>query len=522
MNVRAQGKTFSFDVEPVATDSASALAFDKDTVRFKRRDGQLHVARANISKATVNPYRGKEIPGWEKLGLEPDKIYDLLRDPEELRKAATTSNGVQLLQKHVPVSATDHKPYDTVGSLGTDAEFDGVYLSNSLFVNAQDAIDGIEDGSKKELSAGYHYKPDMTPGNFDGMRYDGVMREIVFNHVALVEDGRAGPDVVVGDSTENLIMKPTRFGALVLMTAANTIAPALAMDAKITLPKDTFGKLTTKTFSASKAALLSTVRQALDGKLRKGMALDATMEGLAKAIDAFEGMEEGIDESASENQHNAMEAAAHGQSTLEIPKAVGEEFVKADAGKTFDAEPLKNFLREKGMGEDDIMKACDMMPKAGAMDADETDEKKAAREKKEKETAAAKDADNMKDMVSKPAMDAALKTQSDNFQKELKTVRETERGIRVALVEVKPWVGELAPTLAFDSAADVHRHALKMLNVAGAEKLHADALLPVLQAQPKPGAKTPTRSESSIAMDASSIEKATKLAPGLANIQTVG
>ena len=128
----------------------------------------------------------------------------------------------------------------------------------------------------------------------------------------------------------------------------------------------------------------------------------------------------------------------------------------------------------------------------------------------------------MKDMVSKPAMDAALKTQSDNFQKELKTVRETERGIRVALVEVKPWVGELAPTLAFDSAADVHRHALKMLNVAGAAKLHADALLPVLQAQPKPGAKTPTRSESSIAMDASSIEKATKLAPGLANIQTVG
>jgi hypothetical protein len=38
--------------------------------------------------------------------------------------------------------------------------------------------------------------------------------------------------------------------------------------------------------------------------------------------------------SVSEKQHRAMEAAAHGKSTLHIPKKVGKEFAKADAGRS--------------------------------------------------------------------------------------------------------------------------------------------------------------------------------------------
>lgn len=39
--------------------------------------------------------------------------------------------------------------------------------------------------------------------------------------------------------------------------------------------------------------------------------------------------------STSGKQHRAMEAAAHGKSTLGIPKKVAQEFVKADKGKHF-------------------------------------------------------------------------------------------------------------------------------------------------------------------------------------------
>jgi hypothetical protein len=40
----------------------------------------------------------------------------------------------------------------------------------------------------------------MTGGIFDGKSYDGVMRNIKGNHVALVHEGRAGHDVKVADS----------------------------------------------------------------------------------------------------------------------------------------------------------------------------------------------------------------------------------------------------------------------------------------------------------------------------------
>jgi hypothetical protein len=178
------------------------LALDKDSVRSFDKDGRLRVSIAKISKACVNPYIGHEIPGWEELGLERDKVYHLLRDPEELKKAATSANGVQLLQKHIPVSADDHQPWDVVGSTGTDAKFEDPYLYNSLSVWTKSAIDDIESDKKKELSMGYHYRPDMTSGVYDGHQYDGVMREIEVNHVALVKDGRAGDEVVVGDSSE--------------------------------------------------------------------------------------------------------------------------------------------------------------------------------------------------------------------------------------------------------------------------------------------------------------------------------
>jgi len=39
--------------------------------------------------------------------------------------------------------------------------------------------------------------------------------------------------------------------------------------------------------------------------------------------------------SVSKKQHNAMEAAAHGTSTLGIPKSVGQEFAAADKGRSF-------------------------------------------------------------------------------------------------------------------------------------------------------------------------------------------
>ncbi|EPH7225923.1 DUF2213 domain-containing protein [Enterobacter asburiae] len=206
----------------------SALAFDRATVRSFDKDGRLHIELTPISKANVCPYYGREIPNSKALGLQPDKIYYLLRDPKELAKAATTFNNIPLLNEHIPVTAADPQKMAVVGSTGTDAEFDGTYLKNSLVVWDADSIAGIETDEKKELSSAYRYVADMTPGVHEGQPYDGVMRDIVGNHVALVIEGRAGSDVVVGDSLSLELKEMAKAKQL-----AAALKPFLAQDADL-------------------------------------------------------------------------------------------------------------------------------------------------------------------------------------------------------------------------------------------------------------------------------------------------
>lgn len=181
--------------------ASDGFALDRATVRTKDADGHLRVEITPISKANVCPYYGREIPGWQALGLDAAKVYHLYRDPEELAKAAKTFAGKPLLLNHTPVSADGHPRQVTVGAVGDAVVFDPPYLKAPLTVWDGEAIDLVQTGEQRELSSAYSYRPDMTPGvGPDGQRYDGVMRDIVANHVALVEAGRAGPDVLVADS----------------------------------------------------------------------------------------------------------------------------------------------------------------------------------------------------------------------------------------------------------------------------------------------------------------------------------
>ena len=182
------------------------LLFDATpSVRSKDENGFLHVALTPISKATVNPYLGREIEGSAAHGFKPDAIYYGLRDPKELEKAADTFNGLPLLLEHHPTDAENLPKEWVIGSVGTNAVFEKPYLKNSMTVTDAQAIGYIEDGTAKEISCSYRFTPDFTAGTYteaDGseVHYDFIMRDIRGNHVALVPEGRAGHDVHVADS----------------------------------------------------------------------------------------------------------------------------------------------------------------------------------------------------------------------------------------------------------------------------------------------------------------------------------
>lgn len=185
------------DAEPAAMDSARRLAFDR---RMETIDGHLVVTGCHITKANVCPYLGAEIPNSEALGLKPDKIYMLYRDAAEIQAAKESYNRIPLLMQHVAVSADAPQQFLTVGT-ASGSRFTHPYLDADLTIWTREGIDAIESGAQRELSCGYRYVADMTPGTSpEGEKYDGRMTQIVANHIALVQAGRAGPDVMVADA----------------------------------------------------------------------------------------------------------------------------------------------------------------------------------------------------------------------------------------------------------------------------------------------------------------------------------
>lgn len=160
----------------------------------------MHVPRCRISKANVCPYWGREIPGWQELGLDANRQYRMYRDPQALAEAARTFNNVPLLMDHVIVTADKMDPQLIAGTVSNPV-FEHPYLYGDVTAWTRDAIEGIETNEQKELSCAYRYVASMIPGTTgDGVPFDGrMMGPIQANHVALVAKGRAGPDVVVAD-----------------------------------------------------------------------------------------------------------------------------------------------------------------------------------------------------------------------------------------------------------------------------------------------------------------------------------
>jgi hypothetical protein len=306
------------------------LALDKQSARRIDANGYLHVEPNPISKATVNPYNGSEIPGCEQLGLDPNKVYYLLRDPKELKKAATTFNNLPILSKHIPVSSFDMDKPEVkalyVGSTGTDAEFDGKYLNNTLVLHAKSAIDDIQAKKKHELSCAYRYMPDMTSGTFEGQHYDGIMRDIQGNHVALVTEGRAGHDIKVMDSKNG--------GAKVVDYRKVSTA----------MGKDSAEKV--------RAVLFGLNRNAMDGSITKEVQGSdyETAEAAAKSAGTLAGMQP--------TPENRKQAAKLSREAARLHRSAG--FAKQ--AKYWD-EVADEFSKPVGGAKD--AKACDIAKRKG-------------------------------------------------------------------------------------------------------------------------------------------------------------
>jgi hypothetical protein len=365
---------------------SAVIALDR-SARSLDANGHLHIAGSNIAKACVSPYFGGEIPDFEKLGLNPQREYLLLRDPDELAKAAPSFALKPVLSTHIVVDAGDHPREVVAGTIGSDVTWSPPYLQADLEIWDGQDIEAIETKRKAQLSPAYRYEADMTPGTYQGERYDGVMRNISGNHLALVDVGRQGPDVMAADSKpKGRSMKKaplSRQGVLMKGALSAVIKPKLASDSKVSLDALLAG-ITAKNYAAKKASVQAALDRAIKGKL----AQDADHDDVGKMIAA-------------------------------------------------------------------VLDNLDEEPEAAADEGEETDEEKAERMKREADAGKDEDPAMKPDMVSKGAMDAAIKSASVRAEASamarFNAVREAER-----LVE--PIVGQIM--VAMDSAEAVYKFAL--------------------------------------------------------------
>ena len=389
-----------------------ALTFDSTpSVRTKDENGFLHVALTPISKATVNPYLGKEIEESKEHGFEPDKIYYGLRDPDELAKGAGTFNGLPLLLEHHPTDAENLPKEWVVGSMGTDAVFEKPYLKNSLTVTDAQAIQYIEDGKAKEISCSYRFTPDFTAGEYteaDGSKvhYDFIMRDIKGNHVALVPEGRAGHDVKVADGID----------------AVKYIANE---ERRSNMPIDDF--------IAKFMPLASDEEKA---------AAKAALEALAPAKDAEPTFAEGVSYGEKLEKEEPKKLDSEHESEGMEKKLDGDEAVEKvkDACGKDEELPVDEENLDELMKDPKFKAAYEMGVRYG--------------EKREKADPEKIDADHERE-----GMERALG--EDSVKAIEKRITDKLRGINDAAKKVRPLVGEISNPFAFDSAESVYKFALE-------------------------------------------------------------
>ena len=164
---------------------------DMDAYMYKKmekNDEGFLVGRAVVTNVGVFAYK-----------MSDGTIQYELRSPEEV----FNENSLDTL-KLKPITNGHPKDMVTaenvkklqVGSLGDDIRKDAYRVSLPISINQADAVQAVNNG-QQALSCGYSADVIEKTGVWMGISYTHIQTNIKYNHVALVEKGRAGDDAVL-------------------------------------------------------------------------------------------------------------------------------------------------------------------------------------------------------------------------------------------------------------------------------------------------------------------------------------
>lgn len=155
------------------------------------------VVSARVARAgNVQAYAGSEVG---KPSMAKVRVYR--PDSQVFDKAAvqTLAHKPVTLEHPSDFVTADNWHRTAVGWIGDEVLRDGEFLRVPMTIAAKRAIDAVR-GGQRELSVGYQCDLQWGEGKTPaGEAYDAMQTNILVDHVAIVERGRAGPECRIGD-----------------------------------------------------------------------------------------------------------------------------------------------------------------------------------------------------------------------------------------------------------------------------------------------------------------------------------
>lgn len=388
------------------------FAFDKQSARSIDADGRMRVKNCILSTSEINPYRGEEIPGHDGLGLNPMSVYELYRDPDEMRKSVASFEGIPLMIKHIPQTADEPRKEYQAGAVHS-VTFDGKHLRGDLLVSDGYAIELIESDELSDLSCGYRYNPDMTSGTSGSRKYDGIMRNIQGNHVALVDDGRA-TGAHVADSAFRNPQLPD---------------PSMQGDSKMAFPeKDNQHEAAPAAEAAPRAAPAGGSPMGEQNEQSNMAAIGQALKHIAGLLENIHAKVGGADTAGADHGEGAEDE--------------GEESEEGEGAMDFDLEPAVKGEHESAMDEGEEQEGEYPMPKQAKQEGTTA--------RGDKTPHGAMDRRSVK-----LAMDSAVENAIKGERLRAQRVETAKRAVR----------GVLGDVYGMDSANKIYREALKQVGM---------------------------------------------------------
>lgn len=279
------------------------------------------------------------------------------RPPEEVFNKDSMSSlaGVPLTNRH-PVAMVTSKNAKklSVGYTSDMVEKDTIFVKTSVTVTDESMIKEIETEGIDQVSCGYSCDLEFTPGETpDGERFDAVQRNIRYNHLAVVDRGRAGPEVKLKLDADDAILEEQEYRKDI-----NQQPKRKDVMSKATVKLDGVGYEVESDLAAPITSALQNARQ--DGEKEAKKKADLEMEEMKKKKDEDQAKIDGLEADLKKAKEEKIDAK-------DIHKMViARASLVEKAGKHLDSKEVKmdemtDFEIKKAV----VAKVCDSLDLEG-------------------------------------------------------------------------------------------------------------------------------------------------------------